>query len=128
MRIYGSVVAVEELVRLLKALCDASRLKIFRILVENEYCVNELVEVSGLSQSAVSQHLAKLKAAGLVRERRRGQWSFYSADTRTAERLAESLATFLRRPLTEMAEMRTEYDRLRRLDRKSCCNDGEVAP
>lgn len=128
MRICGLVVAVEQLVRLFKAFGDTSRLKLFRILIDTELCVNELVEVSGLSQSAVSQHLAKLKAAGLVRERRRGQWSFYSADTRAVERLRENLETFLMRPLKEMAEMQTEYERLRCLDRKSCCNDGEAAP
>lgn len=117
---------MEGLVRLIKALGDTSRLKLFRVLAEGECCVNELVEVSGLSQPAVSQHLAKLKAAGLVRERRQGQWSFYAADTAAAEGLADALGKFLTSPLAEIPEMRPEFQRLMRLDRKTCCKIEEA--
>jgi ArsR family transcriptional regulator, arsenate/arsenite/antimonite-responsive transcriptional repressor len=43
-------------------------------------CVCEFENLFGLGQSKVSYHLRKLKEAGLVREERRGRWSFYSLD------------------------------------------------
>jgi ArsR family transcriptional regulator len=50
-------------------------------------CVCEFEAVFGVGQSRVSYHLGKLKRAGLVREERRGKWSFYSLDHRAAEEL-----------------------------------------
>lgn len=51
-------------------------------------CVCEFTEVYGMAQSKVSYHLGKLKEAGLVREEKRGRWSFYSLEKEAA---AESL-------------------------------------
>lgn len=41
-------------------------------------CACEFEESFGMAQSKVSYHLSKLKEAGLVREEKRGKWSFYS--------------------------------------------------
>jgi len=43
-------------------------------------CVCEFEDRFGMGQSKVSYHMCKLKEAGLVREERRGRWSFYSLD------------------------------------------------
>jgi len=43
-------------------------------------CVCEFVDVFQMSQPAISQHLRKLKDAGLVKEQRKGQWVIYSLD------------------------------------------------
>jgi ArsR family transcriptional regulator len=50
-------------------------------------CVCEFERAFDIGQSKVSYHLRKLKEAGLVREERRGRWSFYSLDRETAVRL-----------------------------------------
>jgi ArsR family transcriptional regulator len=57
-------------------------------------CVCELQGLYGLAQSKVSYHLKVLREAGLVRETRRGRWSFYSVDEEAA---AHALAEFGRR-------------------------------
>lgn len=57
-------------------------------------CVCELQGLYGLAQSKVSYHLKVLREAGLVRETRRGRWSFYSVDPDAA---ARALAGFARR-------------------------------
>jgi ArsR family transcriptional regulator len=57
---------------------------------ENEnpgICVCEFEDYFGMGQSRVSYHVGKLKEAGLVREERRGKWSFYSLDREAAGRL-----------------------------------------
>lgn len=70
----------ESLADVYKALADKTRLHILAMLVHDELCVCELVPVLGMSQPSVSQHLRKLKQAGLVKERKTAQWVFYSLD------------------------------------------------
>ncbi|KIL45460.1 hypothetical protein KP78_30040 [Jeotgalibacillus soli] len=53
-------------------------LSMMKLLQKNECCVCEFVEIFNIGQSAISQHLRKLKDVGLVRETRKGQWVFYS--------------------------------------------------
>jgi ArsR family transcriptional regulator, arsenate/arsenite/antimonite-responsive transcriptional repressor len=50
-------------------------------------CVCELEECFEMGQSRISYHMRKLKEAGLVREERRGRWSFYSLDREAARDL-----------------------------------------
>ncbi|SIT91804.1 ArsR/SmtB family transcription factor [Edaphobacillus lindanitolerans] len=61
----------------LKALADSNRLKLLSCLKSGEVCVCDFVEVLGISQPAVSQHLRKLREAGIVTERKVGTWKHY---------------------------------------------------
>jgi ArsR family transcriptional regulator, virulence genes transcriptional regulator len=62
----------------LKHLANPRRLMILCELLQGERSVGELEAVVGLGQSALSQHLAKLRSAGLVRTRRQSQTIRYS--------------------------------------------------
>ncbi|MEM8949282.1 MAG: metalloregulator ArsR/SmtB family transcription factor [Pseudomonadota bacterium] len=62
---------------LLKTLGNEHRLLILCTLLEGERSVGDLVEKIGLSQSALSQHLARLRRDGLVRTRRSSQTIYY---------------------------------------------------
>ena len=69
-------------VELLKAMANEWRLMILCQLADGEKTVSELQESLGLSQSALSQHLAILREQGLVKTRRESQTIYYSlADT-----------------------------------------------
>jgi DNA-binding transcriptional ArsR family regulator len=82
----------DEAVRVLKLLADPSRLKIVWALLHGEHSVNELAEHIEVPPAAVSQHLAKLRLARLVRTRREGTKVFYMAEDDHLERLvAEAL-------------------------------------
>jgi len=63
---------------LLKAMGNHRRLHILCLLAVNERRVGELEELVGLSQSALSQHLARLRRDRLVKTRRQAQTIFYS--------------------------------------------------
>ncbi|MGG0309937.1 metalloregulator ArsR/SmtB family transcription factor [Priestia megaterium] len=71
-------VEVEKAAQILKLLGDKTRLSMMKLLQNNECCVCELVEIYKASQPSISQHLRKLKDIELVREKRKGQWIFYS--------------------------------------------------
>ena len=66
-----------DLARSHRALSDPARIRILAMLASRHLCVCEVVAVLGLSQPTVSQHLAILKDAGLVRDESRGRWSHY---------------------------------------------------
>lgn len=76
---------------LLGAMANPSRLLIMCQLAENEKSVGELQPLIGLSQSALSQHLAVLREKRLVRTRRDGQQIFYSIASREAGALMHTL-------------------------------------
>ena len=76
---------------LLGAMANPSRLLILCQLAESEKSVGELQPLIGLSQSALSQHLALLREKRLVRTRRDGQQIFYSLASHEAEALMYTL-------------------------------------
>jgi ArsR family transcriptional regulator, arsenate/arsenite/antimonite-responsive transcriptional repressor len=69
---------IERVSNIFKLLGDKTRLTMIKILDSHDACVCEFVEIFKTSQPAISQHVRKLKDAGLVRETRRGQWIIYS--------------------------------------------------
>ncbi|EDL66107.1 ArsR/SmtB family transcription factor [Bacillus sp. SG-1] len=73
-----SLVEIENVSALLKLLGDKTRLTIVKLLEANDCCVCEFVEIFKMSQPSISQHIRKLKDAGIVKEARRGQWIIYS--------------------------------------------------
>ncbi|MBQ1420335.1 MAG: metalloregulator ArsR/SmtB family transcription factor [Desulfovibrio sp.] len=67
-------------VTLFKALADATRIRLLRLLIKHELSVNELVKVLKMGQSRISRHLRVLSDAGLLTNRRDGLWVFYHAN------------------------------------------------
>jgi len=76
----------------LKALSHEARLMVLCQLLEGERSAGELQSGSGLSQSALSQHLARLREDGLVETRRESQTIYYRLADERAARLLETLA------------------------------------
>jgi DNA-binding transcriptional ArsR family regulator len=76
---------------MLKLLGDETRLRIIWALLDGEHSVNELAELVGAQPAGVSQHLAKLRLARLVRTRRDGTRIFYVADDVHVRRLVEEV-------------------------------------
>ncbi|MCQ4044693.1 ArsR/SmtB family transcription factor [Streptantibioticus rubrisoli] len=68
---------MEAAVAVLKALADPTRFRLLWALSQQELPVGKLAELVGAHVAAVSQHLAKLRAAGLVTSRRDGTRVFY---------------------------------------------------
>jgi DNA-binding transcriptional ArsR family regulator len=75
-----------------RMLADPTRIKILWALLHGESSVAHLAGVVGATPAAVSQHLAKLRLAKLVRVRREGTFAYYSAvDDHVARLLTEAL-------------------------------------
>ena len=84
--------------RLLRALSHGARLRVVCELVDGERSAGDLVRASRLSQSALSQHLAKLREEGLVATRRDAQTIYYRiADSRALQVLKVLYELYCRR-------------------------------
>jgi ArsR family transcriptional regulator len=106
----GTEETVDRLVALGSALSDPIRVRMLSMMAEGRsccdfsasgvpveegdegICVCEFEEAFSMGQSKVSYHMKKLKDAGLVREDRRGKWSFYSLDRKEAGELLGEVA------------------------------------
>lgn len=87
-----STAAVET--KVFQALADPSRRAIFESLTRGEAAVKELTARFDISQPAVSQHLAALKQAGLVRGRREGRCVYYRIEPRGIKPLVDWIAHY----------------------------------
>jgi ArsR family transcriptional regulator, arsenate/arsenite/antimonite-responsive transcriptional repressor len=106
-------VRVEQLVALGRALSDPIRVRMLGMMAGGRgccdvpdcgvspedqdagICVCEFERYFRMGQSKISYHLRKLKEAGLVREEKRGKWSFYSLDKEAADDLLGGAAVHL---------------------------------
>jgi ArsR family transcriptional regulator len=100
----------EELARLHKALSVPVRLEILGLIAERPLCVNAITGFLRISQPAVSQHLAVLRQAGLVRGHKSGYMVHYSLDRARLQEFRQSMAVF---PADTGAQSREKTDERR---------------
>ena len=97
-------------INLLRLLADPTRLRLLLLLEQEELSVAELQQILGMGQSRISSHLAQLKRAGVVSDRRVGKNVYYGANHRgrslQRERVAE-ITRLLARELPETSRDRT---------------------
>ncbi|HEY1957109.1 MAG TPA: metalloregulator ArsR/SmtB family transcription factor [Polyangiaceae bacterium] len=80
--------------RVFRALADPSRRAIFERLTHGEAAVRDLTPRFKISQPAVSQHLAVLRDAGLVSERREGRLAYYRVEPKGLRPLVDWIAHY----------------------------------
>ena len=88
-----------ELDRILKALGEPMRLKIYQALLERKHCVRSLSKEFGISESAISQHLKIMREAGLVYGEKYGYHMHYLPDQGAIYFLAEQVERMRRASL-----------------------------
>ncbi len=96
--------SAEKAAKLLKSMSHPSRLMVLCSLMEGELPVGVLNRNIPLSQSALSQHLAGLRKAGLVSTRREGQVIHYRLKSRAVTRVIEALYSIYCNPENEEQE------------------------
>lgn len=118
---------MDKLLDVLKALSDETRLRIINLLYEGELCVCDVMEVLQISQAKASRHLIYLKNAGLTKDRKVAQWSYYSLTKDDSLKFIDSLVYDNLRKLEVYS---TDLDTLKEwLDKKikpcECNHNGE---
>jgi predicted transcriptional regulator len=92
----GDTVTVEKestdyLLEFFKALADEKRLQIVGLLARQDYSVEELATILGLSSATVSHHLRKLQQAGLVRAQAAQHYHIYSLQLQTLHEMSQQI-------------------------------------
>ena len=85
----------DELVQLLRALSEQTRLRALKLIAERPRSTQELAPLVGISEAGLSKHLRQLADAGLVESRREGYYVLYSFVPERIEPLSDSLKRFL---------------------------------
>jgi ArsR family transcriptional regulator len=91
---------MKDILKVFKALSDATRLRIMLLLRRRELCVCELMFILEMEQSRVSHHMRVLRDAGLAEDVREGRWIIYRIPE-TSRGLVESLFDGALRELIE---------------------------
>lgn len=94
-----------------RALADPTRRAVFSLLARGELSVSDLARRFTISQPAVSQHLAVLRSARLVRERKQGRQRFYRANPAGLKPVVDWIARyegFWRRRMSRLAKLLDE--------------------
>ncbi len=104
-----------SIVKILRVVADPNRLRILLLLEREELSVAELQEILAMGQSTISTHLAQLKQAGLVEDRRTGKSSLYKL---TRENGAGVLGELLAQAQGEIAEAKRDQAAVKRVLKK----------
>jgi ArsR family transcriptional regulator len=123
---------MDELLGIFKALSEETRLRIIKLLEHGELCVCDLVAALGLVQPKVSFHLAVLKEAGFIKDRKEGKWTHYRLDDSdllrrflilsVIERIPEDAVTADARRLGAFLQQKPVKGKVVSMDnRRGCC-------
>jgi ArsR family transcriptional regulator, arsenate/arsenite/antimonite-responsive transcriptional repressor len=107
-----------QLEELFKALGDATRLRILRLLMAGELCVCNIHDALQIPQAKASRHLAYLRRVGLVTTRREGLWVYYTLST-SADPIVATIEEATTHVLGHVEALRKDAERLEK--QTGCC-------
>lgn len=108
---------LDETVKIFKALSDPHRIRILKLLEVQPLCVCEIREILGLAVSTVSAHLAILKEAGLVFDRKEHRWVSYHLNRATRNPMIKVMILYLEKQLNRDPEILEDREKIARLSR-----------
>ena len=106
---------MREVLAVMKALSDASRLRIVAALDGHELCLCQIVELVGLATSTVSRHMSILEQARLVDARKDGRWTYFRLAGEHGCPEADDAAALVCKALAEDKQVRADRTRLTRI-------------
>ena len=114
---------MRELLKLLNALSDETRLRIVNLVLQRECCVCEVVQAMQISQTRASRNLGILHDAGLLKARREGLWVLYSIDEQAIEKKSrDGLAEIIRAAMENDEHAADDRERLKTAVREGPCS------
>lgn len=112
---------MEEFLKVAKAISDANRVKILKMIQRRVMCVCEIQAALGIAQSTASKHLKVLERAGLIRSYKEGLWVNYQVENGEQSPYAASLLGNLRHWLEDDPDIQNLVKRLDEIKREDVC-------
>jgi len=132
---------MRELLDVVGALADSSRLRVLHALRDRELCVCQIVELLGLAPSTVSKHISILRQARLVESRKQGRWIYCRLADDDAPPAAQAALRWALEAMGRDAAARDDARRLRGIlkqdpedlcrlqaKRSACCSSAPATP
>ncbi|MGM0409896.1 MAG: ArsR/SmtB family transcription factor [Bacillota bacterium] len=103
---------MEEIISFLKCIGDETRLKMLKLLLEDEFCVCQLTAILDKSQSSVSQHLRYFKDLELVNEKKKGKWTYFKINRKKYDEYLANIFSLSGKTFAELnlEEMKERYE------------------
>jgi len=112
---------MKTFINVMKALSDANRVRILKMLQHRNLCVCEIKAALGVAQPTASKHLKVLEKAGLVRSEKDGLWVNYHLSDGSANPFVATLLGNLRHWLEEEPDILRIKEMLPGLNREQLC-------
>ena len=90
-----------------KAIADANRVRILCVLQGRELCVCQIIEMLGLAPSTISKHLAILRQARLLDDRKEGRWMYYRHPDHPST-LVRNILSLLKNSLADAEQVKSD--------------------
>ena len=111
---------MDKLEIIFKALADKNRLRILKLLEGRKVCVCELSFVLGITQPSISEHLKKLREAGLIAEKKDSFWKNYYLN-KSDNLYTKKVLKILKLDLKEDIVYKNDLKKLAKADRRTLC-------
>jgi arsenate reductase/ArsR family transcriptional regulator len=115
---------MRQFLSIAKALADANRVRILKLLEGKELCVCQIIAVIGNAPSTISKHLSILRDAGLVEGRKDGRWVYCRMPNRKELPAAQAILKWTRESLNDdrvIVEDRRKLARVLKKDPREVC-------
>lgn len=106
---------MNEVIEVLKAVSDPTRLRILILLCNGELCVCRITALLSLAPSTISKHMSILKHANLVNSRKDGKWIFYKLDHRNHFEMNSKLLNLVKSSLEKDDLIKSDAIRLEKI-------------
>ncbi len=105
-----------------KALSDANRIRILKMLAVKPLCVCEITEILGLATSTVSKHLSILKDTGFITDEKCGKWVNYHLRSRSDNGYSNELMPLINQWLNDNDLIVQDKKKIDAVDREVICS------
>jgi ArsR family transcriptional regulator, arsenate/arsenite/antimonite-responsive transcriptional repressor len=122
---------MQDIINVFKALSEETRLRIIKLLEHGELCVCDIVAALDMIQPKISFHLAVLKEAGFIKDRKQGKWTHYRLDDSdmfrrflllsALERISSESVAEDRKRLTDFLETKSRKGKVVSIQKGSIC-------
>lgn len=106
---------MNEIVEVLKAISDPTRLRILMSLVNGELCVCRITTLLNLATSTISKHMSILKHAKLVDSRKEGKWIFYKLLEENTAIFPQKVLCLIKNDLSDDKTIKLDSVRLKKI-------------
>lgn len=113
---------MDELIEILKALSEESRLRIFALLMDREMCVCEIETCLKMTQSNVSRHLNELRRCHILESYKKAQWAYYKiSDTFKTDK--SSLWNYLQSEIKKLPTYEADHEKSIECSKQNICSN-----